>query len=72
MDPNRPYKAIVNISFSIYPVEPTGELSGHCVNRFQLKDSGLKHKTLEVSGRTYQECVDALKETMEKMLLCNQ
>jgi hypothetical protein len=72
MDHDRPYKAIINISFSIYPVDATGELSGHCVHRAQLKESGLKHKILEVSGKTYQECVDSLKQTMDRILQCNQ
>ena len=64
-----PHKAIVNISFSIYPVSATGEL-GQCVNRAQLNKSELKHKMTSVSGSSYEECVTALKGLLEAMLKC--
>lgn len=64
-NPNRPHKAIVNISFSIYPVEQTGDISGHSVHRVQLQKDQLKHKLLEVKGSTYEECVTNLKELLE-------
>ena len=69
MNPDVPHKAIINIAFSIYPVSPTGEL-GRCVDRGQLNRSGLKHKVIDVRGNTYEECVVALKEIMEKFSQC--
>lgn len=70
MNLEAPHKAIINISFSIYPVSATGELSGQCINRGQLNKSGLKHKMIDVKGNSYEECVTALKELMEKMIQC--
>lgn len=71
MNPDVPHKAIVNISFSIYPVDSTGELK-ESVHRSQLQKDGLKHRILDVKGNTYQECVVALKNLMEKILQCNK
>lgn len=68
MNPNIPHKAIINISFTIYPVDATGELSGQSVHRSQLNKDGLKHKLIDVKGNTYDECVIALKEVMEKIV----
>lgn len=67
MNLDAPHKAVINISFSIYPVGPTGEL-GQTVHRSILNKSGLKHKLLDVKGNTYEECVVALKEVMEKIV----
>ena len=67
MNPNIPHKAIINISFSIYPVGPTGELTAQTVHRSQLNKDGLKHFLLDVKGNTYDECVVALKDVLEKI-----
>ena len=72
MNPDRPHKAIINIAFSIYPVDITGELSGESVHRNVLQASGLKHRILDVKGNTYEECVQALKDTIDRILKCNQ
>lgn len=69
MNPDMPHKAVINISFSIYPVSATGEL-GQCVNRAQLNKSELKHKMMSVSGSSYEECAVALKDLLEKILQC--
>lgn len=68
MNLNAPHKAIINISFMIYPVGPTGELTGQTVPRVQLNKDGLKHRILDVKGNTYEECVIALKDIMEKIV----
>ena len=69
MNQDMPHKAIINISFAIYPVSPTGELNTS-VNRNQLNKSGLKHKMMDVKGDNYEECVENLKALMEKLLQC--
>ena len=72
MNPNIPHKAVINISFSIYPVGPTGELTGQTVHRSQLNKDGLKHCLLDVKGNTYEECVTNLKEMLEKITNCKK
>jgi len=72
MNKNQPHKAIVNVAFSIYPVDNTGELNGQCVNRAQLNADSLKHKMLSVKGSTYEECVANLKELLEKIAKCTR
>lgn len=71
MSLDMPHKAIINISFAIYPVSATGELSTS-INRAQLNQSGLKHKIMDVKGNSYEECVEELKKLMEKMLACKK
>lgn len=71
-DPNRPHKAVINISFSICPVEATGEVSGQNVSRQQLQSDGLKHKLMEVKGATYVACVEELKSLLEKITKIGQ
>lgn len=64
MNKDSPYTAIINVSVSVYPVDPTGELSGRMVNRATLKESGIKHKIIKVNGNSYEECVEALREKL--------
>lgn len=70
MNQELPYKAVINIAFSIYPVSNTGELTGQCVHRAQLNQSGLKHRMVSVSGANYDECVAKLKDTLDRMTQC--
>lgn len=72
MNLNIPHKAIINISFSIYPVGPTGELTGQTVHRSQLNKDNLKHQLIDVKGNTYEECVTALKEMLDKITNCKK
>lgn len=71
-DPNRPHKAVINISFSICPVEATGDVSGQNVSRQQLQSDGLKHRLMEVKGSTYVACVEELKILLEKITKIGQ
>lgn len=71
-DPNRPHKAVINISFSICPVEATGDVSGQNVSRQQLQNDGLKHRLMEVKGSTYMACVEELKILLEKITKIGQ
>lgn len=70
--PNRPHKAVINISFSICPVEATGDISGQNVSRQQLQSDGLKHRLMEVKGSTYVACVEELKTLLEKITTIGQ
>jgi hypothetical protein len=72
MNPDLPHKAIINISFAIYPVDATGELSGQTVHRTQLNRDGLKHRTLDVKGNTYEECIIALREILDRISECKK
>lgn len=67
--PEMPHKAIINISFSIYPIDQSGDL-GHPVPRQQLQKDELKHKLLDVKGSSYEECVINLKEMLDRILSC--
>ena len=71
-DPNRPHKAVINISFSICPVEATGDVSGQNVSRQQLQSDGLKHRLMEVKGSSYEDCVEELKTLLEKITKIGQ
>lgn len=59
-----PHKAIVNISFTIYPVIQTGEL-GMPVPRFKLNEEQLKHKMVVITGNSFAECAENLKQYLE-------
>ena len=72
MNPNLPHKAVINISFSIYPVGPTGELTGQTIHRSQLNKDGLKHCLLDVKGNTYEECVEQLKLMLSNIMRCKE
>jgi hypothetical protein len=70
--PNHPHKAVINISFSICPVEATGDVSGQNVSRQQLQSDGLKHRLMEVKGSTYGDCVANLKDLLDKITKIGQ
>lgn len=59
MNLDMPHKAIVNISFTIYPVMPTGEL-GQPIPRFKLNEKELQHKMVVISGDSFDECAEKL------------
>lgn len=71
-NPNRPHKAVINISFSICPVEATGDVSGQNVSRHQLQQDGLKHRLMEVKGSSYEGCVEELKGLLDKITKIGQ
>ena len=64
MNKDGPFTAIINVSVSIYPVDPTGELNGRMVDRGTLKESGIRHKIIKVNGNSYEECAEALREKL--------
>lgn len=61
----RAHKAIINISFSIYPVNHLGEIEGQTISRKELGAANLKSKIVTVQGGSYEECVSALKEKID-------
>lgn len=65
MNKDKPYTAIINVSVSVYPVDPTGELSGRIVDKNTLREHGIKSKLIKINGNSYDECVLALKEKLD-------
>lgn len=61
----KPHKAIININFSVFPVEVTGEASGQLLPTRELREANVRPFTLEVKGATKEECLSALKAKLE-------
>ncbi len=63
----KPHKAVININFSVFPVEVTGEASGQLLPTRELREAGVRPFTLEVKGTTKEECLAALKTKLESL-----
>lgn len=61
----RPYKAVININFQIFPVDVTGEASGQTLSRHELKSANIIPFTISVKGSTKEECIEALRSKLE-------
>jgi hypothetical protein len=61
----KPHKAIININFAVYPIDPTGEINGRSLSRKQIRDANVRPKIIEIKGTTEEECLTLLKEKLE-------
>lgn len=61
----KPHKAVININFAVYPIDPTGEVNGRGLSRKQLRDANVRPRIVEVKGTTEEECLTALREKLE-------
>lgn len=63
----KPYKAIINVNFSVFPVDVTGEASGQLLSRKELRESNLHPFVIEVKGETKEECLSSLTKKLERL-----
>lgn len=61
----KPYKAVININFQVFPVDVTGEASGQALSRHELRDANVRSFVLSVKGSTKEECLEALRIKLE-------
>lgn len=62
---SKPHVALINISFLVHPVSPSGEISGATVDRQALLEHGLKSKLIRVKGNTLDECLENLRNKLD-------
>ena len=60
-----PYKAVININFSVFPVDATGEANGQLLSHRELREANIRPFVLSVKGSTKEECIEALRVKLE-------